>query len=56
MVGIVTDGPYKGQRFGVENPKPAWELSFPGWRTVILEDEAGDRAVRDVREKFLEFS
>jgi hypothetical protein len=30
----------------------SYQVSLPGWRTVVLQDESGT-AVRDVRERFL---
>lgn len=49
LVGIVSGGPYAGQKYYIVRPS-----GFPRWVEVNLGDENGRRANREVPEKFLE--
>jgi hypothetical protein len=47
--GIVKHGPYRGQDYEIVASK----RGFPHWYRVILTDDCGHVAERDIRESFL---
>jgi hypothetical protein len=47
--GKVAHGPYKGQTYFLVAARHGW----PSWYRVILTDERGRKAERDIRESFL---
>ena len=51
----VQGGPYDQQEFRElgHDREFYWFKPPPGWRTVLLTDEKGDEAVRDVPERYL---
>lgn len=51
IVGTVTDGPYKGQKYTRSEKEHSL---FAHWISCVLTDENGHLAVRDVPERFLD--
>lgn len=51
MTGRVTGGPYVGQKYHAGSDSQ--QFLPPRWRTVVLTDENGLSAIRDVPEKYL---